>query len=155
NADSALFYYAGHAMQYHGVNYLMPTDAVLEDEISVRFQMVSVDDVRAALDRANGVRIMMLDACRNNPLAEKLKSSVSASRGIGEVRGLARVDKAQGMVVAYATAADDVAQDGNGRNSPFTAALLKRMQEPGLEIEMMLRRVSKDVNDQTNGRQRP
>ena len=65
------------------------------------------------------------------------------------------VDKTQGMVVAYATAADDVAQDGTGRNSPFTTALLKRMQEPGVEVEIMFRRVAADVNTQTGGRQRP
>jgi uncharacterized caspase-like protein len=156
DADSALFFYAGHALQYQGRNFLMPTDAELEDEISVRYQTVSIEDVRAALDRANGVKIMMLDACRNNPLAERLQKTLgNASRGAGLNRGLARVDKTQGTVVAYATAADEVAQDGRGRNSPFTAALLKRMQEPGLEIEVMLRRVSKDVNDATGGRQRP
>ncbi len=156
DADSALFFYAGHAMQFQGRNYLMPTDAELEDEISVRYQMVAMDEVRAALDRANGVKIMILDACRNNPLADRLqKSIVGASRSIATVRGLARIDKTQGMVVAYATAADDVAQDGQGRNSPFTAALLKRLREPGLEIEMMFRRVAYDVNVQTGGRQRP
>jgi hypothetical protein len=156
DSDSAVFYYAGHALQFRGVNYVMPTDAKLEDEISLRYEMVSVEDIRAALDRTNGVQIMILDACRNNPLADRLKNSTAgAARSIGEVRGLARIDKAQGMVIAYATAADQVAQDGRGRNSPFTSALLKRMQEPGLEIEMMLRRVSKDVADETGGRQRP
>src|SRR5215467_20820 len=156
DADSALFFYAGHAMQFQGRNFLMPTDAELEDEISVRYQTVGLDEVRAALDRANGVKIMILDACRNNPLADRLqKTIVGASRSVATTRGLARIDKTQGMVVAYATAADDVANDGQGRNSPFTAALLKRLQEPGLEIEMMFRRVAYDVNAQTGGRQRP
>ncbi len=153
DADAALFFYAGHAMQFQGRNYLMPTDAELEDEISVRYQMVGLQDVTAALDRANGVKIMILDACRNNPLANRLQGAL---RGLSSpTRGLARIDKTQGMVVAYATAADEVAQDGQGRNSPFTAALLKRLQEPGLEIEMMFRRVAADVNAQTGGRQRP
>jgi uncharacterized caspase-like protein len=151
DADSALFFYAGHAMQYQGRNYLMPIDAELEDEISVRYQMVAIDDVRTALDRANGVKIMILDACRNNPIANRL---TGASRSIA-TRGLARIDKTQGMVVAYATAADDVAMDGSGRNSPFTTALLKRLQEPGLEIEMMFRRIAMDVNSHTGGKQRP
>jgi uncharacterized caspase-like protein len=157
DADSALFFYAGHAMQFQGRNFLMPTDAELEDEISVRYQTVGMEDVRAALDRANGVKIMILDACRNNPIADGLQKKIAgASRAVGATtRGLARVDKTQGMVVAYATAADDVAQDGTGRNSPFTTALLKRMQEPGLEIEMMFRRVASDVNTQTGGKQRP
>jgi uncharacterized caspase-like protein len=156
DADSALFFYAGHAMQFQGRNFLMPTDAELEDEISVRYQTVALEEVRAALDRANGVKIMILDACRNNPLADRLqKTIVGASRSVSMSRGLARIDKTQGMVVAYATAADEVAQDGQGRNSPFTTALLKRLQEPGLEIEMMFRRVAYDVNAQTGGRQRP
>ena len=156
DADSALFFYAGHAMQYQGRNYMMPIDAELEDEISLRYQMVAIDDVKAALDRASGVKIMILDACRNNPLADRLaRTLASQSRNIGNVRGLARVDKTQGMVVAYATAADDVAQDGTGRNSPFTTALLKRMQEPGVEVEIMFRRVTADVNATTLGRQRP
>jgi uncharacterized caspase-like protein len=155
-ADSALFFYAGHAMQFQGRNYLMPTDAELEDEVSVRFQMVGLDDVRATLDRTGGVKIMILDACRNNPLAARLQSSVAgASRSAPATRGLAPMDRTRGMVVAYATAVDDVAQDGSGRNSPFTTALLKRLQEPGLEIEMMFRRVASDVNNETSGRQRP
>jgi uncharacterized caspase-like protein len=156
DADAALFFYAGHAMQYQGRNYLMPTDAELEDDISLRYQMISVDDVRTALDRTNGVKIMILDACRNNPLADRLaRNMANLNRAIGNVRGLARVDKTQGMLVSYATAADDVAQDGSGRNSPFTTALLKRMQEPGVEVEIMFRRVAADVNTQTSGRQRP
>jgi hypothetical protein len=156
DADSALFFYAGHALQYQGRNFLMPTDAELEDEISIRYQMVGMEDVRAALDRVNGVKILILDACRNNPLADRLQRMAGgAARSVATTRGLARVDKTQGMVVAYATAPDDVAQDGAGRNSPFTAALLKRLLEPGLEIEMMFRRVAYDVNLQTGGRQRP
>jgi uncharacterized caspase-like protein len=156
DADAALFYYAGHALQYQGQNYLMPTDADLEDEISVRYQTVSLDDVRAGLDHAAGVKIMILDACRNNPVADGLsRRTTSLARNAEQVRGLARIDKAQGTVVIYATAADQVAADGSGRNSPFTAALLKRMREAGVEIGTMFRRVAADVIQQTNGRQRP
>jgi uncharacterized caspase-like protein len=105
--------------------------------------------VNTALERVNGARIFILDAGRNNPLADRLPKTVASTRG------LARIDKTQGTVVAYATAPDDVALDGQGRNSPFTAALLKRLQEPGLEIGMMFRRVASDVNAETGGRQRP
>jgi hypothetical protein len=155
-ADSVLFYYAGHAMQFQGRNYLMPVDARLENEFSVRYQMVPTDDIRDALDRASGVKIMILDACRNNPLAERLKMQMAGQhRGAGTVRGLARVDTTQGMVVAYATGADQVAMDGSGRNSPYTMALVKRMQEPGLEIGMMFRKITQDVFEETSGRQRP
>jgi uncharacterized caspase-like protein len=160
DADAALFYYAGHALQYQGRNYLMPIDAELEDEISVRYQLMWLDDVGAALKRAGGVKIMILDACRNNPVVDSLKRKISrpmvgVTRNVETGRGLAQIDKAQGIIVAYATAADEVAADGTGRNSPFTGALLKRLQEPGLEIAKMFRRIAADVNEQTNGQQRP
>jgi uncharacterized caspase-like protein len=152
-ADTALFFYAGHALQFQGRNYLMPTDGKLEDEISLRYEATGLEAVQAALERANGIKIIILDACRDNPLANRLRG---AFRGLpGATRGLARIDKTQGMVVAYATLAGEVADDGSGRNSPFTTALLKWLQQPGLEIEMMFRRVASDVNTQTSGRQRP
>ena len=158
DADAALFYYAGHAVQYQGRNYLMPTDAEVEDEISFRYQMTPLDDVRAALDRGDGVKIVILDACRNNPIVNALrrKKKSGDSRAVDAVRGgLAKIDKAQGMVVAYSTAADEVAADGDGRNSPFTTAFLKLLKVPGLEIEQLFRRVAADVNATTGGRQRP
>jgi uncharacterized caspase-like protein len=157
-ADTALFFYAGHAIQYQGKNYLMPVDAQLEDEISIRYNLVSIDDVRMTLDRASGVKIMVLDACRNNPIADRLNRMANGgqTRGVSATRGLARIDKTQGMVVAYATAPDDVALDGtNSDHSPFSTALIKEMQQPGLEIGTLFRRVARDVNDATNGRQRP
>src|SRR5882672_1498904 len=155
-ADTALFYYAGHALQHQGQNYLMPTDAELQDEISLRYEMVSLDDVRAGLERAGGVKIMILDACRNNPMLDRLKRRMTGmTRDVTAVRGLARIAGAQGEVVAYATAADQVAADGSGRNSPFTAALLKRLAEAGLEIGTMFRRVAADVTEQTKGQQHP
>jgi uncharacterized caspase-like protein len=157
DSDAVLFYYAGHALQYQGRNYLMPTDAEVEDEVSLRYQMMPIDDVRAALDRASGVKVMILDACRNNPVVESLRRRIGGeSRALGGgVRGLARIDKTQGTVIAYSTAADEVAADGQGRNSPFTTALLTRLKEPGLEIEQLFRRVAADVNSATGGRQRP
>ena len=155
-ADAVVFYYAGHGMQYQGRNYLMPVDATLVDEISLRYNLVSFDDIRAAMSRTRGIKVMILDACRNNPLAERFeRSQAGANRGGMGTRGLARIDTTAGTVVSYATAADNVAIDGTGRNSPYTAALLRRLQEPGLEIEMMFRRVAADVNAETQGRQRP
>src|SRR5712671_259118 len=156
NADAALFYYAGHALQYQGQNYLMPTDGELEDEVSLRYQMVSLDDVRAGLESASGVKIMILDACRNNTVVDSLKRRMTGiTRNAETVRGLARVRNTQGEVVAYATAADQVAADGSGRSSPFTAALIKRLAEAGLEIGTMFRRIAADVVAQTKGQQRP
>jgi Caspase domain len=151
NADMALFFYAGHAMQLQGQNYLMPVDGELKDGDSI-WSMVRLDEVREALDRVNGLKVMILDACRNNPLSDRLYRSLE---GGGNQRGLARINRTDGMIVVYATAADEVAADGKGRNSPFTSALLTRMDEAGLEITKMLKLVGLDVSAQTGGRQRP
>jgi uncharacterized caspase-like protein len=152
-ADAALFYYAGHGIQYQRQNYLLPTDIEVEDYNDVEFQSVSISRVLDALHRSDGVKIIILDACRDNPLDKRLSAS---SRALGETRGgLARLDRTDGLVIAYATAPDQVAQDGATRNSPFTAALIRWLSEPGLEIGTLFRRVSQDVYEQTGGRQRP
>ena len=159
NADAAIFFFAGHGMQHQGHNYLMPVDAELKDETSLRYDMISVDEVKNAFERDHiGVKVMILDACRNNPLAGDFERSINGpSRALGaETRGLARIDKSEGMIVAYATLPDQVAEDGkSSRNSPFTAALLARMDEPGLEIGTLFRRVQGDVLAKTGGKQRP
>src|SRR5580698_2815958 len=156
NADAALFYYAGHGMQFEGKNFVMPVDAELQDEVSLRYEMTSLDDIKAALERSSGVKIMVLDACRNNPLADQLVRSISVTtRDIPRVQGYARLEKSQGMVVVYATQAEAVARDGGGRNSPFTAAFLKEIKEPGLEVGTMFRRIGADVYATTNGLQSP
>ena len=131
-ADAVLFYYAGHGMQYGGRNYLMPVDAELEDEVSLRYEMVGFDDVKSMMQRSPGIKIMVLDACRDNPLAERFVRSITLStRDVSIARGFAPVEGAQGVIVVYATQVDDVAQDGTGRNSPFSAAFLKEIKEPG------------------------
>ena len=102
-ADAVLFYYAGHGMQYEGRNYLMPVDAELEDEVSLRYEMVSFDDVKATMQLSPGVKIMVLDACRDNPLAERFVRSISRStRDVPMSRGFAPAEKAQGMIIVYA-----------------------------------------------------
>jgi hypothetical protein len=152
DADAALFYYAGHGLQHQGLNYLMPTDARLDDEFNLNFEMTRLEDVLLSLGRARGVKILVLDACRRNPLVDRLAGT---TRDFAATRGLARLEARYGMVVAYATQADQVAVDGSGRNSPFTAALVKQLSEPGLEIGMLFRRVAADVNRMTGGRQLP
>src|SRR5262249_26612903 len=99
--------------------------------------------------------IVILDACRNNPVADRFVRTAFPTRDVGSVRGLARIDKSEGMVVSYATAADHVAEDGKTRNSPYTTALLRRMDDAGLEIVAMFRRIAQDVAQQTKGRQQP
>lgn len=155
-ADVALFFFAGHGLQFKGQNYLLPIDANLEDEVSLRYNTLSIEKVRDALGAASGVKIMILDACRNNPLSDKLiVRSAGLTRAVELTRGLARLDRTEGMVVAYATQADQVAQDGSGRNSPFSSALIRRLKEPNLEIATLFRRVAQDVYEQTGGKQRP
>ena len=155
-ADVALFYFAGHGLQFEGQNYLLPVDANISDKISLRYNTLSVDRVRDALEGATGVKILILDACRNNPISDKLVARTAGlSRSVSFTRGLARIDRAEGMVVAYATQADQVAEDGSDRNSPFSSALVRRLGEPNLEIATLFRRVAQDVYEATGGKQRP
>jgi uncharacterized caspase-like protein len=145
-AEIGLFFYAGHGMQYYGSNYLMPVGAQLQDEISIRFELIALDEIQRALDRSVGVRILVLDACRNNPLAADLTRSMRASNRDASIsRGLARIEQARGTVVAYSTQANEIAEDGAARNSHFTRALLDNLREPGLEIGALFRKVAARV----------
>jgi hypothetical protein len=155
-AEIGLFFYAGHGLQFSGSNYLMPVGAQLQDEVSIRFELIALEEVQRALDGSAGVRILVLDACRNNPLAAELTRSMRArSRDAAITRGLARIEQARGSVVAYATQANEVAEDGVARNSPFTRALLDSLREPGLEIGTMFRKVATRVYQATGGKQVP
>jgi Caspase domain len=155
-ADSALIYFAGHGMQFEGRNYVVPVDAELQDDISVRYELTAVDDLKDALENSRGVKILVLDSCRDNPLATKLARSLSAThRDLAEARGLAPFKQPNGIVVAYATQADQTAEDGSGRNSPFSAAFLKELQTPRLEVAALFRKIQQDVYRSTNGEQRP
>jgi len=154
DADSVMFYFAGHGFQFNGENYLVPVEAKIEDEAGVQYETTRLNDVVTALNFAKGVKIMVLDACRNNPFVNQLAKR-QATRGFSVGSGLAPVARAQGMVIAYATQANDVAADGAGRNSPFTAALVREIDQPGLEVATMFRRVQKSVYDATAGRQTP
>jgi formylglycine-generating enzyme required for sulfatase activity len=153
SADVAMFYYSGHAIQVAGVNYLAPVDLKLTDENDVR-RMIRLDDVVADLQQAKNLRILVLDACRDNPLAEELKRSVGATRAMSVQRGLAKIDMPQGMIVAYATQAGRTAEDGYGRNSPYTASFLRHI-EAQEEIGTIFRRISGDVYQATRQTQLP
>ena len=152
-ADVAIFYYSGHAMQHGGVNYLMPIDAKLTDEADLR-RLARVDDIVADLQQAKNLRILVLDSCRDNPLAEDLKRSIGATRSATISRGIAKMDSPLGMIVAYATQAGRTADDGKGRNSPYTTAFLKHI-EAQEEIGTVFRRVSADVYAATSRAQLP
>ena len=125
-ADVALFYYAGHAMQYEGANYLLPIDAELKDATGLRYETAKLGNVIDDMSRVDGVRIVVLDACRNDPLGDDLKRREALTRGGETTRGLAPIAHPKGLLVVYSTQAGQVAEDGTGRrNSPFTTAFLK------------------------------
>jgi hypothetical protein len=152
--EAALFYYSGHGLQIDGLNYLVPVDAQVDPDSIVTFDLIKLDDVVEALGYTAGTRLMVLDACRTNPFA-KAVAQRSGNRGGEITRGLARVERTQGMLIAYATQPNAVAADGNGRNSPFTSALVREMQEPGVEVGALFRHVAVSVNRDTRGQQTP
>jgi uncharacterized protein len=151
-ADVALFFYAGHGLQMNGENYLVPVDARIESAADVRFNTINLSDIQQEMEGAGRANIIILDACRNNPFAEKL---ARGGRGVA-TRGLGRVDASgEGSLIVYSTQPNNVALDGAGRNSPFTAALLKHVATPGLEVRQMISRVRGDVLQATDRRQTP
>ncbi len=151
-AEIALFFYAGHGMQVGGENYLMPVDARVSDVRDIDYEFIALPLVTRAMERAR-VRIMILDACRDNPLAPQIRG-LSGTRSVG--RGLARIEQVDlGTLVAFATSPGAVALDGSGRNSPFTAALLQHLTTPGLEIRQLMTRVRASVVQETGGQQIP
>ena len=154
-ADVGLFYYAGHGLQVHGTNYLVPTDALLEDEADLAFETIDIDLVLAQLEREAPTSLVFLDACRDNPLARTLARGMGASRSASVGRGLARIESGLGTLIAYATQPDNVALDGVGNHSPFTQALLNNIATPGVEIRQMLTRVRQEVITETDRQQVP
>lgn len=153
-SEAALFYYSGHGLQIDGQNYLVPVDAPGDEGTMMPFDLVKLDEVIEALGYTTGVRLLILDACRSNPFTKRVAQHGS-SRGGEVTRGLARVERTQGMLIAYSTQPNMVAADGTGRNSPFTQALLQEMQVPGLEVGTLFRHVAIGVNRDTQGRQTP
>jgi hypothetical protein len=142
-----LFYFAGHGIQLKGRNYLIPVDAEITSETDVEDQGVDANLIMGLMDEAgNGLNVVILDACRNNPFARSFRSSSN---------GLAQVDAPTGTLVAYSTAPGRVARDGTGRNGPYTAELLRQMSVPGLPIEEVMKRVRASLKQLTNGEQVP
>jgi tetratricopeptide (TPR) repeat protein len=153
SAQVALFFYAGHGLQMNGENYLVPVDAKVETASDVRFNTISLADIQAGMEGSGGTGIIILDACRDNPFADKL---AQGTRGIRLPHGLVRTETmAPGSLVVYSTQPNNVAQDGTGRNSPFTEALLKYVTTPGLEVRQMISRVRGDVLAATANQQTP
>jgi formylglycine-generating enzyme required for sulfatase activity len=153
SADVGVFYYSGHAMQFNGVNYLMPVDARLDDEADL-YRFTKVDDVLGYLQQVKALKILVLDSCRDNPLAETLKRSIGSTRAASLQRGLAAMQAPTGTIVSYSTQAGRTAADGTGRNSPYTAAFLRHIEEPA-EIGEIFRDISADVFHATGEKQLP
>ncbi|MBR0868083.1 caspase domain-containing protein [Bradyrhizobium sp. YCK136] len=153
SADVALFYFSGHALQFAGVNYLLPVDAVLRDEADLR-RMSRADQILADLQQAKNLRILVLDACRDNPFVEELKRSIGRSRSFEIGRGLSKLESPDGTIISYATQSGRTADDGSGRNSPYTSAFLRRIVEQD-NVTTIFQRIGADVYEKTRGAQVP
>ena len=156
-ADVGLFYYAGHALQMNEKNYLVSTNAKLESAFMVPAETIELEPIVRLMESKASINLVFLDACRNNPLADNLKRSLMAMhRSVALGRGLVRIEPAaRDTLIAFAAAPGQEASDGNGRNSPFTAALLKHIAQPGLEVSVMLKEVAAEVREKTENAQRP
>ncbi|UFX42702.1 caspase family protein [Bradyrhizobium sp. 41S5] len=153
DADIAIVYYAGHGIEIDGTNYLIPTDARLERDTDIYDEAFSLDRVLLAIEPAKQLRVVIVDACRNNPFADTMKRTV-ASRAIS--RGLARVEPAvSNTLIAFAAKAGLTALDGNSKNSPYATALVKYIAKPGLDLRRAFGFVRDDVLQATGNRQEP
>jgi uncharacterized caspase-like protein len=151
-ADMAIIYFAGHGMEMDGENWLVPVDAELKTDLDMNQEAISLSSIILKVTPATKLGLVILDACRNNPFSGKMKRTV-ATRAIG--RGLSRIEPTNNVLVAYSAKDGTTAIDGAGRNSPFTTALLKYLEVPGLEINFLFRDVRDDVISVTNGEQQP
>jgi peptidoglycan hydrolase-like protein with peptidoglycan-binding domain len=155
-ADIAVFYYAGHGIAISGTNYLLPVDADLKSEMDVK--LGSAINIDVTLDQTMGdakVKLVFLDACRDNPFAAKIKSS-SPTRSVSVQTGLAEMKSGEGTLIAFATGPGQTALDGeSGANSPFTRALIAHIAQPGIEIQQAMTEVRAQVNEETNKGQLP
>jgi len=153
DADIAVVYYAGHGIEVDGANYLIPVDAKLERDTDVYDEALSLERVLIAIEPAKKLRLVILDACRDNPFARTMKRTV-ASRAIGQ--GLAKVEPASpNVLIAYSAKAGSTAADGDGKNSPFTLALAHHIATPGLDVRRAFGFVRDEVLKTTGNKQEP
>jgi formylglycine-generating enzyme required for sulfatase activity len=149
----AVLYYAGHGVEVDQTNYLIPVDARLATDFDIEDETLPLDRVLQAMEPARRLRLVLLDACRENPFLKSMKRTV-ATRSVG--RGLGRVEPAAAnTLIAFATKPNAIAEDGKGPNSPFTAALVRHLLTPGLDLRIALGKVRDEVMASTGGRQEP
>ncbi|MGY8662747.1 caspase family protein [Bradyrhizobium sp. UFLA05-109] len=155
-ADVAVFFYAGHGIAVNGVNYLLPIDADLKSEMDVKLGAAINVDVTLEQTMSDAkVKLVFLDACRDNPFAAKIRSA-KATRSVNVQTGLAEMKSGEGTLIAFATGPGQTALDGEaGTNSPFTRALVANIAQPGLEIQQAMTKVRAQVSDETNKGQLP
>ncbi|MBR1086178.1 caspase family protein [Bradyrhizobium manausense] len=155
-SDIAVFYYAGHGIAVGGTNYLLPVDADIKSEMDVK--LGAAINIDLTLDQTMGdakVKLVFLDACRDNPFAAKIKSN-SATRSVNVGSGLAEMKSGEGTLIAFATGPGQTALDGQeGNNSPFTRALIDNITKPGVEIQQAMTSVRAQVNEETHKGQLP
>jgi uncharacterized caspase-like protein len=153
NADIAVVYYAGHGIEFDGTNYLIPVDAQLSSDVDVEDEAISIERIMRMLEPVKRLRLIILDACRENPFAKKMTRTV-ASRSIG--RGLGKIEvTSTDTLVAFAAKAGMTAADGSGEHSPFTAALLDNLATPGLDLRIAFGKVRDEVMASTDSKQEP
>jgi hypothetical protein len=153
DADAAVVYYSGHGIEVNGVNYLIPVDAVLSRDSDVSYETFSLDNLVQALEPARRLRLVILDACRENPFTHSMKRTIG-TRAIG--RGLAAVEPATvNTLIGFAAKAGSAALDGDGANSPYAAALLNNLTIPGLDLRIAFGRVRDEVLKTTRNQQEP
>jgi hypothetical protein len=151
-AEMAVVFFAGHGMEIGGENWLVPVDAELRSDINVENESIGLRSLILTVSSASKLGLVILDACRNNPFAARMQRSMRL-RAVD--RGLARVEPSGSVLVAYAARDGTTATDGSARNSPFTAALLRHIETPGLEINFLFRNVRDDVLTATGRQQEP
>jgi len=153
DADIAVVYYAGHGIEVDGGNYLIPVDARLERDTDIYDEGLSLDRILIAIEPAKKLRLVILDACRDNPFARTMKRTV-ASRAIGQ--GLAKIEPTSpNVLIAYSAKAGSTAADGDGQNSPFTSALSHHLTKPGLDVRRAFGFVRDEVLKSTGNKQEP
>ena len=153
-AEMALVYYAGHGLEVAGENWLLPVSAAFKHERDLEYEAVSLSSLLTAVKDAGRLRLVILDACRNNPLGDRIELSATTPRAVS--RGLARIEPSGDILVAYSAKHGTLAEDGPaGGNSPFAAALALNLGTPGLDVRIMLGKVRDAVKKATGGRQEP
>jgi uncharacterized caspase-like protein len=153
-ADVGLFFYAGHGMQVSARNYLVPVDAKLTTVSALDIEMVRLDLIHQTMVQEAATNLLFFDACRNNPLSRNLAGAMG-TRSIEIGRGLAAVESGAGTLISFSTQPGNVALDGTGRNSPFSGALVRQLQEGKEDLNAVLIAVRNDVMRQTNRQQVP